>query len=143
MTRRIPIPGRGTEMAKHGIISKARMAHILAVARLALCYKVPGNCTHEPNVIGIAAGANSLLTEAGSNPRDTEKSTEHQRGMTVNDCIKVFEEGEWQILRGPSKFYSASFKSGRCVNAGDGEQEMPKSVHCCINTVFALNEFLP
>ena len=32
--RRIPIPG--TEMAKFGIVSEARMAHILAVVRLAL-----------------------------------------------------------------------------------------------------------
>ena len=34
--RRIPLPG--TAMASHGMVSEARMAHILAVVRLALGY---------------------------------------------------------------------------------------------------------
>jgi biotin synthase len=103
--RRIPIPG--TKMAQYGIVSEAKMAHILAVVRLALDYEVPGNCTHEPNVIGAAAGANLLWAEAGSNPRDTEADTEGKRGMTVKDCIRALEEAEWQVLQGPSKFYGA------------------------------------
>ena len=103
--RRIPIPG--TSMAQYGIVSEARMAHILAVVRLSLSSDVPGNCTHEPNVIGAAAGANLLWAEAGSNPRDTEKETEGKRGMTVKDCIRVLKEAEWQVLQGPSKFYGA------------------------------------
>jgi len=102
--RRIPIPE--TELAKHGIVSEARMAHILAVVRLALPFSVPGNCTHEPNVIGCAAGANLLWAESGSNPRDTEKETEGIRGMTVNDCREVLQEAEWEVLDGPSQFYS-------------------------------------
>lgn len=103
--RRIPIPN--TKMAGYGIVSEARMAHILAVVRLALGYDIPGNCTHEPNVIGAVAGANLLWAEAGSNPRDTEKETEGKRGMTVRDCIRVLEEAEWKVLQGPSKFYGA------------------------------------
>jgi len=101
--RRIPIPN--TKMAEYGIVSEAKMAHMLAVVRLALGYDIPGNCTHEPNVIGAAAGANLLWAEAGSNPRDTEKETEGKRGMTVRDCIRVLEEAEWKVLQGPSKFY--------------------------------------
>ena len=103
--RRVPIPN--TKMAEYGIVSEARMAHILAVVRLALGCDIPGNCTHEPNVIGAAAGANLLWAEAGSNPRDTEKETEGKRGMTVRDCIRVLEEAEWKVLQGPSKFYGA------------------------------------
>ncbi len=103
--RRIPIPG--TQMAQYGIVSEAKMAHILAVVRLALDCDVPGNCTHEPNVIGAAAGANLLWAEAGSNPRDTEAETEGKRGMTVTDCRRVLEEAEWHVLQGPSKFYGA------------------------------------
>jgi biotin synthase len=101
--RRIPIPN--TKMAEYGIVSEAKMAHILAVVRLALGYDIPGNCTHEPNVIGAAAGANLLWSEAGSNPRDTAEETEGKRGMTVKDCIRVMEEAEWKVLQGPSKFY--------------------------------------
>jgi biotin synthase len=103
--RRIPIPG--TALAEYGIVSEAKMAHILSVVRLALGHDIPGNCTHEPNVIGAAAGSNLLWAEAGSNPRDTETETEGRRGMTVKDCIRVLEEAEWKVLKGPSKFYSA------------------------------------
>jgi biotin synthase len=104
--RRIPISN--TKMAEYGIVSEAKMAHILAVVRLALGYDIPGNCTHEPNVIGAAAGANLLWAEAGSNPRDTETETEGKRGMTVKECVRVLEEAEWKVLQGPSKFYSGS-----------------------------------
>jgi biotin synthase len=103
--RRIPIPN--TEMEKYGIVSEAKMAHILAVVRLALGHDIPGNCTHEPNVIGAAAGANLLWAEAGSNPRDTEEETEGKRGMTVKNCIRVLGEAEWKVLEGPSQFYGA------------------------------------
>jgi biotin synthase len=103
--RRIPIPN--TKMAEHGIVSEAKMAHILAVVRLALGHDIQGNCTHEPNVIGAAAGANLLWAEAGSNPRDTVRDTEVKRGMTVKDCIRVLEEAEWKVLKGPSKLFGA------------------------------------
>jgi biotin synthase len=101
--RRIPIPG--TKMERLGIVSEARMAHILAVVRLSLPKSVPGNCTHEPNVIGAAAGANLLWAESGSNPRDTAEKTEEQRGMTVEECRTVLKEAEWDVLDGPSLFY--------------------------------------
>jgi biotin synthase len=101
--RRIPIPG--TRMAEYGIVSEAKMAHILAVVRLALGHDIPGNCTHEPNVVGAAAGANLLWAEAGSNPRDTAEETEGKRGMTVKDCVRILEEAEWKVLQGPSRFY--------------------------------------
>jgi len=81
------------------------MAHIIAVVRLALPLSIPGNCTHEPNTIGCVAGANLLWAETGSNPRDIEKDTEGIRGMSVEDCRRVLEEAEWEVLEGPSKFY--------------------------------------
>ena len=102
--RRIPIPN--TKMAKYGIVSEAKMAHILAVVRLALGYDIPGNCTHEPSIIGAAAGANLFWAESGSNPRDTKEKTEEKRGMSVPECKQLLEEAEWQVLSGPSKFYS-------------------------------------
>jgi biotin synthase len=106
--RRIPIPD--TELAKYGIVSEARMAHILAVVRLALGYAIPGNCTHEPNVVGASAGANLLWAETGSNPRDIEKETEGRRGMSVQQCKKIFQEAEWNVLSGPSKFFNPDKK---------------------------------
>lgn len=109
--RRIPIPD--TELARYGTVSEARMAHILSVVRLALGYEVPGNCTHEPNVIGVAAGANLIWAETGSNPRDTEKETEGKRGMSVQQCRQIFKEAEWDVLKGPSRFFS----TGRTVKS--------------------------
>lgn len=102
--RRIPLPG--TPLEKHGIVSEARMAFILAVVRLAIPESVPGNCTHEPSIIGAAAGANLLWAESGSNPRDPEEETEGKRGMTVGECRDVFKEAEWEVLDGPSVFFS-------------------------------------
>jgi biotin synthase len=102
--RRIPIPN--TELARYGIVSEARMAHILSVVRLALGYAVPGNCTHEPNVIGVSAGANLIWAETGSNPRDTENETEGKRGMSVQQCSQIFKEAEWNVLPWPSKFFN-------------------------------------
>ena len=101
--RRIPIVG--TALSKHGIESELKMAHILAVVRLALGYDIPGNCTHEPNALGAAAGANLFWAESGSNPRDTEEETEGKRGLTTPECQGVFHEAEWKVLEGPSRFY--------------------------------------
>ncbi len=95
-----------THLAQYGMVSEAKMAHIIAVVRLVLPLSIPGNCTHEPNVIGAAAGANLLWAEVGSNPRDTTQETEAARGMNVADCRNILGEGEWRVLDGPSKFYS-------------------------------------
>jgi len=104
--RRIPILNTG--LARYGSVSEAKMAHILSVVRLATGYGIPGNCTHEPNVIGVAAGANLIWAETGSNPRDTEKETEGKRGMSVQRCREIFKEAEWNVLLGPSKFFSTT-----------------------------------
>jgi biotin synthase len=102
--RRIPIPN--SSLAQYGIVTEAKMALILAVVRLALGKNIPGNCTHEPNVVGAYAGANLLWSEVGSNPRDTITQTERKRGMSVNECADIFHEAHWTVLQGPSRFYS-------------------------------------
>lgn len=96
--RRIPIPG--TELASEGIVSEAEMALILAVVRLAIGYDVPLNCTHEPNGMGVLAGANILWVEEGSNPRDVQKQT--SRGYSVEGCQTILKEAHWKVAEGPS-----------------------------------------
>jgi len=103
--RRINIPDIG--LSVHGMTSETRMAHILAVVRLAMGQGIPGNCTHEPNVVGAHAGANLLWAEAGSNPRDVVKETENNRGCDMRQCQEVFTESEWKILNGPSRFFGS------------------------------------
>lgn len=104
--RRISIPG--TEMEKRGMITELRMAQIVAVTRLATPKSVKGNCTHEPCTLGAAAGANLFWAEVGANPRDIKAKTEEGRGGTVEHCKKIFTESNWEVLNGPSVFYSNS-----------------------------------
>jgi len=103
--RRIPIPD--TEMAARGIVSELRMAHLLAVIRVVLPLSIRGICTHEPNALGAAAGANLFWAEVGANPRDTAERTERSRGLSVPRCREIFAEADWALLDGPSAFYRA------------------------------------
>ncbi|MGE5391033.1 MAG: radical SAM protein [Deltaproteobacteria bacterium] len=102
--RRVNIPGG--ELSVNGMTGEARMAHILAVVRLAMGHDIPGNCTHEPNVLGCCSGANLLWAEAGSNPRDIVLETEASRGLDMQECRNVLAEAEWQVLEGPSQFFT-------------------------------------
>jgi biotin synthase len=101
--RRVTIPG--TSLSAHGMLGETRMAHIVAAVRLATPREVPGNCTHEPNVMGAVAGANLLWAEAGSNPRDVVNNTEKSRGYNVVKCREILVDAGWQVLDGPSKFF--------------------------------------
>jgi biotin synthase len=102
--RRIPIPG--TELAGLGMVSELRMAQIVAITRLATPWSVVGNCTHEPGVLGAAAGASLLWAETGANPRDTRERTEEGRGFSVERCRGILGEAEWQVCTGPSALYA-------------------------------------
>ena len=101
--RRITIPGSALE--KYGMISEYRMAFLVAVVRLAMGPEIIGNCTHEPNLLGAAAGANFFWAEVGSNPRDTSSETSEGRGHGIADCRNLLKETDYDILNGPSRIY--------------------------------------
>ncbi len=102
--RRIPIPG--TEMAGRGTINEMRMAQIVAVTRLGMPRSVMGNCTHEPCTLGAVSGANLFWAEVGANPRDIKEKTEEGRGETVERCKTIFQESNWDVWKGPSRYYN-------------------------------------
>ncbi|HBG20655.1 MAG TPA: radical SAM protein [Desulfobulbaceae bacterium] len=102
--RRIPIPG--TEIASRGMISELRMAQIVAVTRLGMPRSVMGNCTHEPCTLGAVAGANLFWAEVGANPRDAAEKTEEGRGVTVKESHTIFQESNWDVWNGPSRYYN-------------------------------------
>ena len=102
--RRIPIPG--TAIAKRGVINEMRMAQIVAVTRLGMPRSVMGNCTHEPCTLGAISGANLFWAEVGANPRDIEEKTEEGRGETVSSCKSIFQESNWDVWNGPSRYYN-------------------------------------
>lgn len=102
--RRTTVPG--TPLSQYGMLTEGKMAHILAVVRLAMGPDILGNCTHEPNVHGAVAGANLLWAEVGSNPRDVAGETQNHRGFSVERCRQIYWEAEWEVLSGPSKFFT-------------------------------------
>lgn len=103
--RRVNIPG--TSLSTYGMLGETRMAHVVAVVRLATPKEVPGNCTHEPNVMGAVAGANLLWAESGSNPRDVVDYTEKNRGYDAGKCREILVDAGWQVLEGPSEFFQS------------------------------------
>jgi biotin synthase len=102
--RRIMIPN--SEMEKYGMISEYRVAYLVSVVRLSMGINLIGNCTHEPNLLGPTTGANLFWAEVGTNPRDTEVETSKGRGLDVITCQKIFEEADFEVLKGPSVIYS-------------------------------------
>jgi biotin synthase len=101
--RRISIPG--SKLEKYGMLSEYRLGYLVAVVRLAMGRNLMANCTHEPNILGAAMGANLFWAEVGTNPRDTEEETSESRGMDIPFCQSLFKEAEYEVFQGPSIFY--------------------------------------
>lgn len=90
-------------LAAHGQITERRLAQVVAVVTLAnLSNPKAGNiAVHEPNLLGLAAGANAVYAETGANPRDLEVDTAGHRGLDVAACRKMlYEAGFAHVLRG-------------------------------------------
>jgi biotin synthase len=90
--RRICVPG--TPLFEKGQITERRLAQITAVVALATlgCRETRSIAVHEPNLLGLCAGANSIYAETGSNPRDTAADTRGHRGLDMNDCRTMLRE---------------------------------------------------
>ncbi|OCC14731.1 Biotin synthase [Dissulfuribacter thermophilus] len=86
--RRIPIAG--SRLYEKGTITEMELS--LVVAAIGLYMGTPFNCTHEPNMPSLMAGANIVWAETASNPRDTRENTEEGRGLSVRDCQRLLQE---------------------------------------------------
>ncbi len=99
--RRVYVPG--VPLSRNGQITERRLAQIVAVVTLATlgCPATKNIAVHEPNLLGLAAGANVVYAESGANPRDTQADTEKNRGLDMADCRKMlYEAGFAHLLRG-------------------------------------------
>jgi len=98
--RRVYIPS--APLAPYGQISELRLAQVVAVVALATlhCPETRSIAVHEPNLLGLAAGANTIYAETGANPRDTEKDTSGHRGRDIRDCKTMLYEAGFEILLG-------------------------------------------
>jgi len=96
--RRVLIPS--SPLAQYGQISELRLAQITAVVTLAAlpCPELRSVGVHEPNLLGITAGANAIYAETGINPRDTEKETSGHRGLDILDCKQMLTEAGFRNL---------------------------------------------
>jgi biotin synthase len=99
--RRVGVPG--TPLASKGQITEARLAQIVAVVALAAlgCRATRSIAVHEPNLLGLAAGANTIYAETGVNPRDTAQDTTGSRGFDMAGCRRMLcESGFTRLLNG-------------------------------------------
>ena len=97
--RRTPVPG--TALASRGTISELELAKIVAVVRLVMGDSARANCTHEPNLPGLLAGANLIWAESGSNPRDSQEETTKGRGLTAAQCGQLLRDVGYEVQGGP------------------------------------------
>lgn len=99
--RRVAVPN--TPLFTRGQISNRRLSQVVAVVTLASleCLETKTIAVHEPNLLGLVSGANTIYAEAGANPRDESKNTEDGRGLDVNYCRKMLAEaGFSRVLMG-------------------------------------------
>ncbi len=102
--RRVYVPG--TPLAPRGQITERRLTQIAAVVALASlgCEETKSIAVHEPNLLGLCAGANAVYAETGANPRDTAADTSGHRGTAIDDCRKMlYEAGFTGLLHGDGK----------------------------------------
>ncbi|BBO81086.1 radical SAM protein [Desulfosarcina ovata subsp. sediminis] len=106
--RRINFPG--SPMQKHGMISELEMARMISVSRLVMGDIPRAHCTHEPNSVALMAGANLFFPEVGSNPRDGCPDTGKGRGRTMEACVAMLTEMDWDPDR-PSNCFAPGLPS--------------------------------
>ena len=97
--RRVYVPA--APLARHGQITERRLAQVVAVVALATVglEETKQIAVHEPNLLGLVAGANTIYAETGANPRDTEIDTSGHRGLDMAACRKMLYEAGFGSLR--------------------------------------------
>ncbi len=99
--RRVALPH--SPLYQYGQITERRLAQIVAVVTLASLNspETRNIAVHEPNLLGLVAGANAVYAETGANPRDIVTDTSEHRGLDMAACRKMmYEAGFTALLRG-------------------------------------------
>lgn len=97
--RRVYVPG--VPLSRNGQITERRLAQVVAVVTLAAlgCSETGNIAVHEPNLLGLAAGANVVYAESGANPRDAKADTTGNRGMDMAACRRMLYEAGFAALQ--------------------------------------------
>jgi len=96
--KRIVTPNSLYEMQEE--ITDLEFAKITAVTRLYFGKRLLTMAAHEPSGLCLNAGANFLVAESGTNPRDGERETSNNRGLSVVECQKLLSENGYKVFRG-------------------------------------------
>jgi biotin synthase len=99
--RRVWVPG--LPVSDRGQITELRLAQVVAVVAMASlnCQETQNIAVHEPNLLGLTAGANVVYAEMGANPRDVVADTAANRGLDMAGARKMlYEAGFTNLLRG-------------------------------------------
>ncbi|SCX91690.1 radical SAM protein [Desulfoluna spongiiphila] len=114
------IPLCGSPLEPYGQISDEEFARITAVTRLFFGNTIFTLAAHEPSPLCLAAGANFLVAERGTNPRDTDMETEAGRAWDASACRAMLKEAGYDIYTDAvnRRYLSMSLKNRYFGHAG-------------------------
>lgn len=95
------VPVKGTPLGNTPQLPDRRLAQITAVTRLAGGNSILDICSHPPTREAVRWGANVLVVETGSIPRDGAYAKEDWNGFTPKDARRMFEENGFRMCREP------------------------------------------
>lgn len=114
--RRVPVPGSSLE-AK-GQITERRLAQITAV--IALCSvassEIKAIAVQAPSLLGLCAGANSIVAEKGTNARFLKDAPGYGLALSNAECVHMLWEAGFSGLRMEDQLYPISLNADRVVN---------------------------
>ncbi len=90
----------GSPLVHRGQVSDLRLAQIVAVTSLAMIENpaLRTMAVHEPNLIGLTSGANTIYVERGVNPRDLEPETANGLVRNIEVCTNMLWEAGFNRL---------------------------------------------
>ena len=108
----------GSPLSKYGEITDEEFAKITAVTRLFYGKTLFTMAAHEPKDICLRSGANFLVAESGTNPRDKEMETSSNRGFDVERCKKLLANQGYKIHKGniDSRYLMMSIKNKNFIH---------------------------
>jgi len=92
---RVPVPG--TPLYDLGALPEMRLAQIIAVTRLCAGIDVPDICVHPPSKQALNWGANVVVVENGSIPRDCASSKNEWQGFDILTANNWFKECRYEL----------------------------------------------
>lgn len=94
------ISHQGSPLAPFGELTDESFARITAVTRLFFGHRIFTMAAHEPSDLCMKAGANFLVAEMGTNPRDNQKETACNRAWDVPACKAMLKKNGFNVFEG-------------------------------------------